>query len=65
VHDFLIRSCIKILKRICKFVLAFNYLLVHRKMSMLAEVGSQLKIFLSETFDLLIEKLSVFQNELV
>ena len=45
------------LKRTCKFILAFNYLLVHRKMTMLTEVGSHLKIFVSETCDLLIEKL--------
>ena len=59
-QDFLIRQCTKMLKRTCKFILAFNYLLVHRNMSMLTEVGSHLKIFVSETCDLLIEKLSIF-----
>ena len=63
-HDFLIRTCTKTLKRICKFILAFNYLLVHRRMTMLSEVGSHLKIFVTETCDLLIEKLSVFLSEL-
>ena len=60
VHDFLIRSGTKMLKRICKFILAFNYLLVHNKMIMLSEVGNHLKIFITETCDLLIEKLAVF-----
>ena len=36
VRDFLVRTCTKILKRTCKFILAFNYLLVHRNMSMLS-----------------------------
>ena len=65
VRDFLFRSCTKMLKRTCKSILAFNYLLVHRKMSMLTEVGSLLKIFVTETCDLLIEKLTIFQAELV
>ena len=64
VHDFLLRSCIKMLKRFCKFILAFNYLLVHRKMSMLSEVASHLKIFIADTCDLLIEKMSIFSSEL-
>ena len=64
VNDFLVRQCIKMLKRMCKFILAFNYLLVHRKMTMLNEVGSMLKIFVTETCDLLIEKLSIFRSEL-
>lgn len=52
------------LKRICKFILAFNYLLVHNNMAMLSEVCSHLKIFIIETCDLLIEKLSIFHFEL-
>ena len=64
VHDFRLRFCTKMLKRTCKFILAFNYLLVHRKMTMLNEVGSHLKIFVTETCDILIEKLSNLQREL-
>ena len=64
VNDFLIRSCTKMLKRVCKFILAFNYLLVHNNMVMLSEVCSHLKIFIIETCDLLIEKLSIFDFEL-
>ena len=64
VSDFLIRLTTKMLKRTCKFILAFNYLLVHRKMTMLNEVGSHLKIFITETCDLLIEKLSSIQFDL-
>ena len=60
----MLRSCIKMLKRFCKFILAFNYLLVHKKMTMLGEVASHLKIFISDTCDLLIEKMSIFSAEL-
>ena len=63
-HDFLNRSCIKLLKRTCKFILAFNYLLMHLKMNMLSECASQIKVFIKETCDLLINKLGEFQSDM-
>ena len=57
------RFCTKMLKRIRKLVFAFNYLLIHNQLSMLSELASHIKIFLTDICDLLISKLTQFETE--
>ena len=63
-HDFIRRCVSKYLKRMRKFVLAFNTLLMHKKRTMLAEICSHIKIFITDICDLFIDKLKEFDEEL-
>ena len=64
-NDFIRRIVSKFLKRMRKFILAFNTLLMHKKRTMLSEIGSHIKIFISDICDLFIEKLHIFELDLI
>ena len=61
--DFMYKRCVKILKKLRKFINAFNYLFVHCKRKTLSEVCIQIKQLVIEICDIMIEKLNVLERE--
>ena len=62
-YDFLYKFAAKMLKRLRKFLLSFNYLLIHGKLYMLAELCSTVKAVMTWGCDYFINKLQAIEHE--
>ena len=61
--DFLHKFATKMLKRLRKFLLSFNYLLIHGNLYMLAELCSTVKNVITWGCSYFIEKLQAIEQE--
>ena len=62
-YDFLYKFATKMLKRLRKFLLSFNYLLLHGNLYMLAELCSTVKAVMTWGCGYFIEKLQAIEQE--
>ena len=62
-YDFLYKFATKMLKRLRKFLLAFNYLLIHGNLYMLAELCSTVKAVMTWGCGYFIDKLQAIEQE--
>lgn len=62
-YDFLYKFATKMLKRLRKFLLSFNYLLIHGNLYMLAELCSTVKAVMTWGCGYFIEKLQAIEQE--